>query len=301
MKPLCHALALACGAAAASQGQVEAGLGHESQTSPLVRIDPQGALVDLGTQQRLRAAHVRVDLQGLLDTAPGAGASLNLAGSAQVRRAPGHGDFDLGVLSLQPGVQWPTAAGSFGLGLQWQRIGAAGSFTRHGRALQLTWTRPLQQGFVTALLERGHQRHGSAFADLDARTGSWMLQRHLPLQGHGVDSLDLAVIGAREHNARGFAELSSRTQLLQATLQGEVERWGWSTGLAWQRVRFGDTAFAGLPPRHDRAWMVDAALSRPLDGGWSLRLSATAQSNRSNTRLYDNRYRLWSLSLRRVL
>jgi hypothetical protein len=285
----------------AHQGQIDVGLGGESQSAPLVRIDPQGVLLDLGLRQRLRGEHLRLDLQGLLDSAPAdgpQGLGALLAGSASIKRAPSQPDFDLRVLSLQPSLQRATPLGTFGLGLQWQRIDAADRFARSTRGVQLSWTRAQDSGFTTALIDIGRQRHGSEFADLDARSRSWMLQQHLQLDSGALNSLDLALIGAREANLRGFDELSNRTQLVQGTLQGQAAGWRWSAGLAWQRARFDASAFFDDDVRRDRAWMLDGALSHPLGDQLSLRLTATAQVNKSNTRLYDNRYRQWGLALR---
>lgn len=286
----------------AHQGQIEVGLGGESQSAPLVRIDPQGVLLDLGLRQRLRGEHLRLDLQGLLDSAPAdgpdGGPGALLAGSASIKRAPSQPDFDLRVLSLQPSLQRATPLGTFGLGLQWQRIDAAGRFARSTRGVQLSWTQAQRSGFTTALIDIGRQRQGSAFADLDARSRSWMLQQHLQLDRGAIDTLDLALIGARESNLRGFDELSNRSHLVQGTLQGQAAGWRWSAGLAWQRARFDASAFFDDDVQRDHAWMLDGALSHPLGDQLSLRLSATAQVNRSNTRLYDNRYRQWGLALR---
>lgn len=282
----------------AHQGQIDLGLGGESQSAPLVRIDPQGVLLDLGLRQRLRGNHARVDLQGLLDSTPVDGLGALLAGSASIKRAPSQPDFDLRVLSLQPSVQRATSLGTFGLGLQWQRIDAAGRFARSTRSVQLSWTRAQHGGFTTALVDIGRQRHGADFSDLDARSRSWMVQQHLALDGGTVDSLDLALIGARDANRRGFADLSNRTRLVQGTLQGRAAGWRWSAGLAWQHARFDASAFADVDRRRDRAWMLDGALSLPLGEPLSLRISAAAQVNRSNTRLYDNRYRQWGAALR---
>ena len=293
-------VAMTCSAAAASepdtsqglapptQWQVEAGVGSEWQTSPLLRLSPEGTLIRLPGLQRRRGSHGQAAAQVMGELAAWAPCSATLAADIRGQRAPAAPDFDLAMASVHPAVHCATAWGSLSLGLQRQRIDVARERFRRIDGWQLDWTRSDGESHWTALLDLARWRHPEELADLDARAHTLLVQRHQALDGAYWQGLDLAAFAGLERNRHGFDEFSQRNLTLQATLQGGQGRWGWSAGALWQAARFRGSAFAEVAQRRDRAAGADLAVWCEIDDGPTLRLEAGAVRSRSNTTVYDN-------------
>lgn len=281
-------------AASAATLQVEMGVGGESQSSPLVRLSPQGALIELPGLMRARSNHGRLGLQGLREWSASPGNAFTLAGSALLQRADGQRDFDLGMATLQPAWQRATPLGSFSVGWQWQRIDLAGRRFRRAAGPQITWTRAGDgTAFETLILDAARLSHAPALRDLDAESLTLSGQAR---RGSESLSVDLGLVLGRERNRRGLPELSYEMALVQASVQARLAGATLGLGLARQGVRYQASAFDALPPRRDRAWMVDASVTLDAGADWQWRASAAWQLNRSNARLYDQRHLQWGLA-----
>jgi hypothetical protein len=179
---------------------------------------------------------------------------------------------------------------TLGAGVSRGRIDVAQQHFRDIEGVQFDLARADDDNTWSLVLDRSTWRHPGELAELDTRATTLLLQRHVAIGRGGLASADLGVIGVRERNLSGFAELASRGLLLQATLNGQWGAASWSFGGAWHRARFDASAFAGEPVRVDRAWIVDASVQWPLTPQHALRLELGGVVNRSTTVLFDNRY-----------
>lgn len=233
-------------------------------------------------------------LQGLHEWSAAPGSAFTLAGSALLQRADGQRDFDLGLATLQPSWQQATPLGSVSAGWQWQRIDLAGRRFRQAAGPQLTWTRAGEgTSFETLIVDAARLSHAPALADLDAESLTVSAQAR---RGSEALSVDLGLSLSRERNRRGLPELSYAMALVQASLQARLAGASVGLGVARQGVRHAASAFDALPPRRDRAWLVDASVTVEADAHWQWRASAAWQRNRSNARLYDQRHFQWGVS-----
>ena len=268
----------------------EIGLGSEQQSSPLVRISPQGNLVYLSGLNRLHGTYVRAQAEGFGDVALGGGRSLSLAADASVRTAPQNHDFDFLSLSAQPAMHWAMPGYALGLGLNLQRMDVARQPFRQVRGLQADITVPQGENHWSMMVESSRWRHPGDLADLDAEAHTLMLQRHVDRPIAALDGLDLVLMTARERNQKGFTELSNRNLSLQATIKWKA--WGgqWALGGSVLRARFDDSAFPDEPARRDRGTSLDISVRWPIGPSRSMRLEYNRGWNRSSTHLYDNDY-----------
>lgn len=280
---------------------VEWGVGYESQKAPLFQVTPESTVVYLDGVQRLAGSHLRARAQ--LDwTLPlEHGRGFNLQADLQGKRGNANRGLDFYAASLQPMWNMPLDASSVGAGLSLQTTGVAGAAFRETRGLTLNWTRPGNDGLWAVIGEWSRYRHHAGFSELDAQARSVLGLRRWDTPWPGVESAQLSLIVAREHNSRGLPELSQRSALLGAAVDGRWQGLDWTVRLSHLTARFDGTAFSGLSRRSDHMAMLDAVLAWPLADGQQIRLEANLLGNRSTVRLFQNRYRQWSLSWSRRL
>jgi hypothetical protein len=281
-----------------SRISVEIGVGHESQSAPLIQISPESTVIYLPGLQRLGGSHVRTSVQGFAGAPVGGDVSATVSGDATLKHSPGSPDLDFLSLSLQPMLHLPVGAASVGVGLNLQRMDVARQHFRTTRGVQANWTLPASNGLWAVVADAGRYRHPGDLADLDARAVSLVLQRQFTRPLPGLDGADVSAIVGRERNGRGFRELSHRSAMLSASAQWTWLGAGWSAGGSLRRARFDDTAFDGEPPRDDRTTLFDLSAQWPLSPRQSLRVEFNDVRNASNARLYDNRYRQLAVALR---
>lgn len=285
--------ATACAAPpSASSLSIDAGIGYETQTSPLIRISPQGSLILLDDINRLAGSHVRASLSGMQDWAVGEELRLAVSGDLHLKRSPQTRDLDFSNVSLSSALRWPVGPGFLGIGPGVQRIEVAGRHFRDVTGIHADWTRADERGnHWMVMLDRGRNRHRGDLIDLDSTSTVLMLQHHLAAPLPGVDALDLDLSLARERNDRGFAELSNRNLMLRLGL--ERSQWGinWGVGLIRQVDRFDDTPLPELPRRKDRSTLLEISAEIALAPGRTLRFDASTVRNQANLALYEDRYR----------
>lgn len=281
-----------------AQVSTETGFGYETQTSPLIRISPEGELISIDGLQRLKASSVRVGVQGFTNWQLGGGWGLSVAGDISQKRSPGTPDFNFGMVSVQPALQVAIGPGSLGWGLDWQHIDVAGSSFRSARAMQMNWTQSGSDGSLWAVVaEVGSNRHFGEISDLDAHTASLMLQRHLAEPGAGLESVDFSAYVSRERNDRNFGELSYRSLMLTAALQWKWLGVDWSAGTSLQKMRFDDTAVATDPLRIDRSVGIDLSAEIDISPRNTLRVEYSRVRSISTNALYDNAYQQVAIKL----
>ena len=283
----------------AAQFSAEVGVGYEAQTSPLVRLSPQGELINIDGLQRLGGSHILAGIQGFSNWQLSPGWSVSLAGDASQKRAPGASDFDFGMVSVQPAVHLTLGTGSLGWGLGLQQIAVSGRSFREVRSTQVDWTLPSADGsFFSVAADVGDNRHPNEFSDLDSVSTSLSLQRHWVKPLTGVDALDMSVYFARERNGQDFAELSHRSQMLSTSMQWRWQDITWSAGVNFQRVEFDATAFAAEPVRVDRAVGIELGAELELSPKHTLRFEYSEVRSASTIGLYDNSYQQITIKMR---
>lgn len=275
----------------------EFGIGHESQTSPLVRISPEGVLIRLDGFDRLAGTHYQGGVSGFTDWALGAESRLALGGDIRYKRAPGVQALDFAMASVNPMLRTSFAGGYFGIGPNLQRIEVAGERFRSVRGWHADWaTGDLAGNHWLLFLDRGTNRHWDDLVDLDSTATLFMVKRRQVEPLPGIDAIDLEIAVGRERNDRGFAELANRNAFFRVSLDRKQWGIGWSAGMSWQSAVFDDTPLPGLPARRDRATTVEFGAAYEVAAGQTLKFEAIAATNRANLALYENRYRQISLA-----
>ncbi len=276
---------------------VEVGFGHESQTSPLFRVSPEGTLIRMEGVDRLAGAHYQGSLSGFADFPVGPDWRLALGGDIRYKRAPGVQALDFAMASVNPMLRTALAGGFFGIGPNLQRTDVAGERFRSVRGWHADWAAADLAGNNWQLfLDRGTNRHWGDLIDLDSTATLFMVRRRQVEPLPGIDAIDVEAAVGRERNDRGFAELSNRYAFLRVSLDRRQWGVGWSLGMSWQTDAFDDTALPGLPARRDRSTTLEFAAAYEIAPGHTLKFEATGATNRANLELYENRYRQFSLA-----
>lgn len=289
------------------QFTTEAGLGTESQSSPLFQISPVGTPVYLDGLQRYRSDYAQAAAQLSWEGSLPAGLHGSLSASAMLKRAPGKSDFDYAMTSAQPSVHGTLAGVNVGFGPTWTHLDVAHQFGRSAVGWQASaaWVR--DDDLVSFVAERVRQQHTAQWSEMDATATTAVLQwqRKRPFSGPdagpfaGIEALQLTAFAGRESNRHGFDELSYRNGALQAGLDWTGWGLGWSVLGTWQQSRFDASAFDGEAPRRDRGWSLDASAQWSLSSDLKLLVAAGGGSVRSTTHLYDYRHGHASVTLQR--
>jgi hypothetical protein len=278
--------------------QLDVGLGNESQISPLFQVSPESNIIYQEGVDRLSGSHMRTALQGTAEWAWSDGVMASLAADATFKRSPGTPGFDFGSVSLQPSVNLPMQGATVGLGLSLQGLDVAGQHFRDVAGIQANWTRSDGEHLWGVVVDASTYKHNSDLADMDAVASSVVVLRQIRNPLPGIDGLDFSGIVGREESLRRLGELSNRSAMLTFLIRWSGFGADWSLGRGWRRAVFDDTVFPGEPPREDRTAMLDLAVQWPLSTDQSLRLEFNETQNASSTRLYDNLYRQFSMTLR---
>lgn len=267
----------------------EAGVGHESISAPLVRLDDQAPLVRVEGLSRLSGTHWRGVVSGLREWHLGQ-TSLALSARGELRRAPAAPDLDLGIVSVDAMLRHSLVGATVGAGPTLQHFRVAGSRFRDALGVQAdaVWSQ-VDQGHLALFAAAVSQRHGQAFRDLDGRAASLSLQRHVAAPGAGWSALDIELGLGRELNGRGHPEQASRGVHARVSLDRPVGRAELALGLVLQQARFDGALIDGLPARRDRYRAFEFGLGWPLAAGHSLRLDLNLGRNAANLPLFDSR------------
>ena len=281
-----------------SQISTEIGFGYESQTTALVRLSPQGELINIDGLQRLGGSHARLGIQGHAHWQLGEGLGLSLSADASSKRAPGASDFDFSMISFQPEAHLAIPSGSLGWGLTLQRMEVAGRPFRDVTGTQVNWTRVEDSGSMwSAVADITSNRH-QEYTDLDATGTSLSLQRHWAKPVRGLESIDLALYLSRERNSQGLDELSYRNVMLSASMQWQFLNLTWSAGTSLQKIQFDDTAFGDSVGRVDHSAGFELSAEHELSSSSALRLEYSAVRSTSTIALYDNAYQQIAVKVR---
>lgn len=283
-----------------TQFQLEIGMGHESQNSPLFQFSPESTIVYLDGVDHLSASHMRTGLHGSSDWIWSDGVMASFSADATLKRSAGTPDFDLSTLSLSPSIHWPVAGGaSAGLGLSVDRLNVAGLHFRDTQGVQADWTLAKGGQLWGLVLETAVQRHPSDFSEMDAVASSLTFLSQTAHPFAGADSLDFSAIVGQERNLRGNHDLSNRNAMFSVLLHWTWLGGQWSAGHSWRNAAFEESLFPDEPIRQDRTRMLDLAVQWPLSHDQSIRFEVNESHNASNVHLYDNSYRQLSVVYQR--
>jgi len=282
----------------ASQFSTEIGLGYESQTSALLRLTPEGELINIDGLQRLKGGHLRVGIQGHSHWQWGDGWGLSLSADVSHKRTPGASDFDFSLISVQPEVHWAILSGNIGWGLTLQRMEVAGRPFRNVAGTQLNWTRVDEQGSMWSMVaDLGANRH-LEFVDLNSTGVSLALQRHWAKPMRALESIDLTLYMSKEKNDHGFDELSYRNIMLSASTQWQLPNQTWSFGATVQKIHFGNNPFPDEVNRVDRSVGFEFSIEHELSSQSTLRLDFSRVRSTSSIAIYDNAYQQIGVKMR---
>ncbi|ARV19039.1 hypothetical protein AEP_02111 [Curvibacter sp. AEP1-3] len=301
--PLC-ALVAGHGAPACAQSlvssqlQIDTGIGHEAQSAPVFQLTPESTIVYLDDLKHLSGEHVRTSVQASAEWAWDKGFTVSLAGDATLKKSPAKPDLDYQTVSVQPSLMHPLWGGSGGVGVNLQTFDVGGAHFRDSTGLILNWTRADAESMWGVVAEISEYRHGADLRDMDATSRSLLLLRQYTDPCKAISGLDFSAIVGREENRWGYADLSNRSALLSATVHWSMWGGDWSFGRSYRRAVFDESAFEDDPVRMDATHMTDLSAQWPLTSKVSLRVEMNDSVSRSTTRLYDNNFRQFSVTLR---
>ena len=303
VRAACALVFLGCSAMAAAQPaeshwQLDIGWGHESQTSPVFQISPEGNILYLDGQQGLSGSHIRTSLQGSASWNWEQGVTTALAADATLKRAPNAPGLDFASLSIQPSIHRPFGAANVGMGLNVLSYDVGGRHFRDAMGVQADWTKSDGHQLWGVVAEWTQERHAADFSDMDATATSVVVLRQYTDPLPGIEGLDFSAIVGREVNAHGYLDLSSHSAMLTGTVRWSWLGAEWSVGRSWREARFEDSAFPSEPARADHTVMTDIAAQWPVAANRSVRVEYNEVRNTSNTRLYDNTFQQLSVTLR---
>lgn len=279
--------------------EAEWGVGHESSSSPLLRLSPDGALVAVDGLTRLSGRVTRASANASGDWPLAGPLRLGLTGVAERREAGRASALGFGLGLGDVALRAPLAGGMVGVGASRLALSVAGHSFRRADAVHVDWSgalAPSQQ--LSMRVEASRYRHAADVSDLDAEVGSasgtW---RWTP--GHpALDSLELGWGLRRERNRRGLPELSNRSAYGSVAL-GWAGLLGaqWTATVMLQRARFDSGLFDGDPARRDRFVSLDLSAEWALTDAAQLIAGVGYARNRARPVIYDNRHRQSSLAL----
>lgn len=282
--------------------ELEVGLGHESSSSPLVRVSEDGALVVVPGLARLSGHVQRAAVQASALWPVASQWDVAVMGLADLRRshqAPGLG-LDLGLVDAslrrsQDGI-------TLGFGPSFTAIAVAGHAFRRTQAWHLDAVAIDEAGQMRSLrLEWARHHHAEGLQDLDADALALSGSRRWRFQGLGIDHLELSGGWRRERNRRQLPSLDQRSLHLGAELGWPAWGLDWSLSLLRQRSRFGGVADGSAAPespsRRDDFLALDLGVDWAWSERWTARLGVGDARNRARPAFYDNRHRRAEVSV----
>jgi len=274
-----------------AQLELDISLGHESSSSPLVRVSDSGALVAVPGLSRLAGtvgrASVNASAEGVL-TGDLRWTATGVVDARPSRDAPGLG-FQLGL--ADGALRWPLAGGTLGLGPSVLALSVGGRAFRQTAAMHLDWMRAPTEGLVQVWrIDLARHRHAADFSDLDAEVVAPSCNWQWAEPGLGLSKLDLGWGLRSERNRQGLPELSNRGAHLLGELGWDALGTAWSLNLMLQRTVFAAAVSPDLPARRDTLVAVDLSAQWRLAEHLDLRASVGTARNRARPWLYENRH-----------
>lgn len=278
--------------------QLEASVGRERYSSPLVRFNEQGPLMQIIGRNQLSGNYLHVGGSGMRSFVLTEQLNFQLSGNLMERRFDRAGDLDLGVMSLDGMMHYKLAGATVGLGPSWQRISTGGQHFRERHAVQMDWVRVAEgDGYTSIVAETGLNQHADAFRDFDSRSSLLLVRKQFLKPLRGLDEFSVEVGGVREANRQGNDDLSSRQWYVRMGSEFVALGVTWSLSGTYQRARFDAPTFDGQPARRDTFLSGDLNASYALSKALTLRLNLSQYDNRANLPVYEGTFKGNSLSL----
>jgi len=287
-------------AANEASGHVEAefGQGWERSTSPLVRVSPDGALVQLPGLSKLAGPVSRLLVNGSREWSTNGPLQFSATAVSEVRWSPTARDLDLAFATADFSARWGFGAGSFSVSPSHMILGVAGKSFRTTDSVRIDWTHTSGEGDLWSIrVEPARYRHSSAFVDLNADVFAVSGNTRWKLSDMGLDKLEFAWGVRRERNRQRYADLSNRGA--HASLEAVWPFFGaqWSATLLLQHTKFDAAGPDGLPARRDRFLSTDLTAEWPLSKTSFVRMNLSNAINHATPSLYENQHRTIEISV----
>lgn len=294
---LCYA-ALSNAQAPSPPATLEASVGHESISSPLVRVSPNGPLLRVEGLFKLSGNFARVAASGAHDWSVAGDGHFVLSGRADWKESPSAPDLGFGFVMADGVLTWPAGGWTMGAGPTVRRLWVAGDFFRDSAGLQANVLKPKPDGgYLGAFGDFAVNRHGEENRDLNNRAGSVSSQWRVIRPGAGIDALDLQAGLGRELNTEGLADLSSRSAFWRLSLEHKIAGLEWSIGAMAVYSRFDAPLMDELPVRRDAFRTLEFGVARRFGKQFAVHLELQSGRNKSNIPLYENRTQLGAVGL----
>jgi hypothetical protein len=283
---------------ASAHVEAEFGQSWERSTSPLVRVSPDGALVQLPGLSKLAGPVSRLLVNGSREWATSGPIQFSANAVTEVRWSPTARDLDLAFGTVDVAARWSVGGASLGVSPSHTVLGVAGKSFRATDSLRVDWTRPFGDGELWSIrVEPARYRHAVAFADLDADVLAMTGNIRWKFAEFGLDKVELAWGVRRERNRNGYVDLSNRGAHVSLETAWPMLGAQWSATVLLQRTRFDAAGPDGLPARRDRYVSTDLTAEWPLSKSTYLRVSVSNATNHSTPALYENRHRSIEVSV----
>jgi hypothetical protein len=215
--------------------------------------------------------------------------------------APNEQNFNFGTISIQPSLYTAIGSASLGVGLSLERLSVADKHFRDVTATQLNWTLAGPTGNVWALVsEFAVNQHAEAFSELNSNSISLIFQRHLEKPFNGIDAFDFSAYIGREHNKKGFDDLSYRNMMLSTFVQWRWLEIAWTASSTLQKTKFDDIAFEFEPARADKSVGIGLTAEQILSANNTVRLSYNNVHSVSTTSLFNNNYQQLEITICKI-
>lgn len=276
----------------------EASLGHESLSSPVVRIDPASALILVDGTTRLRGAYGRLAGSLFGDLSLGGDLTANASARLDTKWSPRARDLDFTMANIDAAIRRPFAGASLGLGPTLSHVRVAGSRFRDGAGLRVDLAASDgADGHWAVLADGGLHRHGPGYEELDARVAGISVHRRIVRPFEGVAAVDVEAGLSRTANRYGFEDLSSRGSFARIAFESKLAGFDVVLALSGQQSRFDAGAFEDMAARRDRFVLVEIGVSHDLGKDTTIRADFTWGRNSANLAIYENRMRAFSVTL----
>lgn len=187
-----HAAALPTAAeAGAVRLEADWALGHQSSSSPLLRIDEECALVRIPGLARQSGTLRRLSASASADAAVAGPFHLLLSGVVDDTRSGESPGLAVGLALADVALRWPAVGGMVGVGATSSSLRVAGDAFRRSSAVHLGWNvAPRPDEVRSWRLELARRRHAVAVSDLDAEVRAASAYWRRPLEEGWFDSVE---------------------------------------------------------------------------------------------------------------
>jgi len=283
---------------ASAHVETEFGQGWERSTSPLVRVSPDGALVQLPGLSKLAGPVSRLLVNGSREWSTDGPLQFSAMAVSEVRWSPTARDLGLAFGTIDVAARWNVSSGSLGVSPSHMVLGVAGNSFRTTESIRVDWTQASPDGDLWSVrIEPARYRHSAAFVDLDADVLALSGNKRWKFADIGLDKVELAWGVRRERNRQGYSDLSNRGAHVSLETTWPFIGAQWSATLLLQRTLFDAAGPDGLPARRDRFVSTDLTAEWPLAKNSYLRVSVSNATNHATPSLYENQHRAIELSV----